>query len=380
MQRIKLTFAILIVCLTLLPQFPTSASPRLERSTADRPDDVTGYQIHVMYVLPADGIDEELDTTGAIATSVASVQNWLSDQTGGQKFRMDTFEGALDITFWRLATNEENLASQGPFIREAIQEELIANGFNDPYKIYIVYYGGKSIDVCANGAWPPSLVGTVSAVYLKGTFTDPNIPPCGSNPLASDENSPGYIDFAFLHEIMHTLGMVPECAPNHTLGGHTSDDPRDLMYAGDQPWQPSILDTGRDDYYGHGNPDCLDLAKSVFMEPTAPDATIPPGWVAPGDDGAMPQPSQGVYESGLCSVDTGITATVTFSNASTQPVDLFWVDYACGEAYFATIQPGQSFIQSTFAGHPWHIRDSVTAELLAETMAVSGRPYTVTIE
>ena len=84
-----------------------------------------------------------------------------------------------------------------------------------------------------------------------------------------------------LHEILHTVGVVATCAPNHILAGHVSDDPRDLMYAGDLPWDPSILDVGRDDYFEHANdfgPSCLDIANSVFIDPTPPNAVLPPGW------------------------------------------------------------------------------------------------------
>jgi len=52
------------------------------------------------------------------------------------------------------------------------------------------------------------------------------------------------------------------------LSGHVSDDPTDLKYAGTQPWQPSKLDVGRDDYHGHGKAGCLDLQTSAYL--TAP--------------------------------------------------------------------------------------------------------------
>jgi hypothetical protein len=48
----------------------------LTRSTSDRPDDYAGYQIHVMYVLPADGVDEKLDTNGTISSSIAAMVRW----------------------------------------------------------------------------------------------------------------------------------------------------------------------------------------------------------------------------------------------------------------------------------------------------------------
>jgi hypothetical protein len=50
------------------------------------------------------------------------------------------------------------------------------------------------------------------------------------------------------------------------------------MYAGSQPWRPSVIDTDRDDYFKHRDPDCLDLAKSVFLRPAAFDAAVPPAW------------------------------------------------------------------------------------------------------
>ncbi|MDQ6745559.1 MAG: hypothetical protein M3Z27_06060 [Actinomycetota bacterium] len=72
-----------------------------------------------------------------------------------------------------------------------------------------------------------------------------------------------------LHEILHTLGFVPTCAPHFTRNGHVSDRATDLMYAGPLPWQPSVLDVGHDDYYATGRTDCLDLAASPFLTPGA---------------------------------------------------------------------------------------------------------------
>jgi hypothetical protein len=62
------------------------------------------------------------------------------------------------------------------------------------------------------------------------------------------------------------------------MSGHVSDSPTDLMYAGDQPWQPSVLDFGKDDYFQHKNAGCLDLAKSAFLDPLPAGAEPPPGW------------------------------------------------------------------------------------------------------
>jgi len=234
-----------------------------ERTANDLPDDFIGHQIHVMYVLPSDGVDENLATNGTLARSVSTFQRWLVRQTSGQQLRLDTYGGALDITFFRLSRTDSQIASHGAFVRDQIESELVSAGFNHPNKIYAVYYGGGSSFSCGGGAWPPELPGEVAALYLRGT--PPGAPPCATNSFASSEDRPGYLEFAMLHEILHTIGIVASCAPHHTLRGHVSDSPNDLMYAGSLPWQPSILDTGRDDYFRNNNASCLDLANSPYM-------------------------------------------------------------------------------------------------------------------
>lgn len=246
------------------------------RSTADRADDFPGYQIHVMYVLPSDGTDTNLDTNGAIASSVAAAQKWFVAQTrGARRLRFDTSNGQLDISFLRLARTDAEIASSGAYVRDQIQSEINAAGFNHPEKIYAVYYGGSSTYACGGGAWPPTLAGNVVALYLRGR--PPGARPCAGNGLATSADVPGYWEFSLIHEFLHTLGAVADCAPHHTRAGHVSDDPRDLMYAGDKPWRPSMLDVGNDDYFSHSTA-CLDVAKSVFIDPVSADAVAPPGW------------------------------------------------------------------------------------------------------
>jgi hypothetical protein len=232
------------------------------RATTDRRDN-SKDQIHLMYVLPCDGDDQRLDTNGTIATSVEVAQRWLEDQTEGQRLRVDRRGRRLDITFVRLGRTDSDLATHGIFLRDELEKEVHAAGFNDPDKIYAVYYGGRSTAACAGAPLPPVLVGNVVALYLFGE--PPGAPPCHTNQFASAGGEPGYWEFVLVHEILHALGLVAACAPNHTAAGHTSDDPRDLMYAGPLAWQPSILDIGRDDYFAHPNDTCLDLRDSTFL-------------------------------------------------------------------------------------------------------------------
>jgi hypothetical protein len=242
---------------------PEAALCSAHRTTADQPDDVPGPQVHALYVLPSDGADRALDTNGVLLTSFGALNSWLAKQTATRGLRVDTCGGRADITFVRLGRTDADIRSAGLYVRNEIERELHAAGFNARNKIYAAYYDGSSSYACGGGAWPPRLIGNVAALYLRGE--PPGASPCSSNAFATSAGSPGYIEFAMLHEILHTLGLVAVCAPNHTREGHVADDPRDLMYAGERPWRPSILDKGRDDYFGHANAECADLKRSEFL-------------------------------------------------------------------------------------------------------------------
>jgi hypothetical protein len=190
----------------------------------------------------------------------------------------------LDVTFVRLRRSESELKGYQDRIRDKIEKELKTRGFNDTKKIYLMYYDGDAT-VCG-GDPAVTTPGSVAAKYLRGRQGESN--PCHSE-LAKSVDRPTLIEYGALHEIVHTLGFVATCAPNHTsehqcpgpngnkvTEGHVSDSPNDLMYAGCAAWNPIELDVGKNDYFRHRNPGCLDLENSVFLDPVPPQP--PPGW------------------------------------------------------------------------------------------------------
>lgn len=239
------------------------------RTTTDRPDDVSGAQVHVIYALPSDGADRRLDTDGTLARSVEAFQRWLDGQTGGRRLRLDTYQGVADISFIRLAESDAAIKALDPRIVANLGTKLRQAGFSASDKVYLVYYDGSSGHSCGGAAWPPDVPGNTVAMYLRGQDRRGG-PACGSKSFTSDVARPGYWEYAMLHDTFHALGAAARCAPHHTLNGHVSDNPRDLMYSGTQPWgiyEGLILDVGRDDYYGHTNGSCLDIAKSPYLTP-----------------------------------------------------------------------------------------------------------------
>lgn len=240
------------------------------RFTTDRTDDTDNYQIHFMYVLPSDGEDQKIDVNGTLKTSILAAQNWMKQQTSGRSFRIDTYQGEFDITFVRLNKSDSEIQSSRSIL-SALTPELEVRGFNHPKKIYVVYYAGHA-SYCGEGAWPPAIIGRFAGIYLKACEKFYN--------FASSPTQPSGWEFVSMHEIVHTLGFAAPCAPHKesSNNAHVNDDPRDLLYAGNKPWRPSILDVNRDDYFEHHIPGCLDLASSIFLDPAKPDAIPPPGW------------------------------------------------------------------------------------------------------
>jgi len=254
-----------------------------------------------MYILPSDGADAELDTNGTIAASVANFETWFRGQTGGQGLRLDTYQGQVDVTFFRSTKTDSEIAANGLYVRDELEREIRASGFTDPNKIYAAYYGGSTSapNTCGGGAWPPTLPGTLAALYLGATFGAGY--PCYTP--AQSFSGLQIMDLAIVHEVMHTLGFVPACAPHFTRAGHVSDSPNDLLYAGDAPWTPGVLDVGHDDYFGAHIPGCLDLAQSQFLEGNSPPPPPPPvSCVVPNVKGKRLAPARRAIVASHCAV------------------------------------------------------------------------------
>lgn len=261
------------VCCFVALLVPASADAALPRSTVDRLDETRGSQIHFIYAVPADGQDRRLDETGTLEGSIGSFQAWLAAETGGPNLRVDTYQGSIDISFFRLAATDAAVASRGAFVREAVEEELRTAGFDRLNRIYAVYYDGSSTHSCGGAFWPPQLTGRAIVMYLRGR--PPGSGACESNSFATSSSPPTYWEYAMLHDLLHGLGLVATCAPHHHSAGHVFDFANDLMWAGRQPWLfPARLDIGRDDYFGHGRSDCPDLARSPYLTSNPPPPPV----------------------------------------------------------------------------------------------------------
>jgi hypothetical protein len=283
-------------------------APTLPRATADRPDDFPGLQIHMVYAVPSDRPDRAFDTDGSIENSVAAFQRWLTARTGGRALRVDTYQGSVDVTFRRMATSDDDYPAY------AIVSDLRASGILSPTKLYGVYYdGGAAAQTCGGASWPDwpdPAPDTIAGIYLNGLggacFS--GFPPPGG--------SPTYLSFAMLHDLTHTMGIAPLCAPhfNYTNYAHVTDSNTDLMWGGDY-WNPSVVDFGHDDYFGASIPGCAALdTVGTLAAPTTTVLTVSKEGIGRGVVRSSPWPVVDCGSSCSAGYPTGTVVALTAVN------------------------------------------------------------------
>ena len=229
-------------------------NPRSER---DRPDDIGGPQIHFVYAVPSDWEDRNRDRFGEVERSVAGIQNWLQAQTG-QRLRVDTYQGRPDVSFLRLSFTHQEGGGFGLSVVRRLRDEASRLALRGD-KLPVFYYEGSIAGVCGTA------VNRAGAVYLG----------CSGAELGIDEETASTFEVVMVHELFHVFGAVSSCAPNWIEGSHVNDVENDLMFQGvdrEPRGGVTLVDVGRDDYYGHGRPDCNDVSRSRFLE-AAPGGT-----------------------------------------------------------------------------------------------------------
>jgi hypothetical protein len=221
--------------------------------TPDRPDAVTGAQVHAVYATPSDGPDNFATYASALADDADAIDAWWRTQDPTRELRFDvaTFPTCvgLDVTFARLPRTGEAIAAAGSGAYNIIVGTLSTLGYLHPFKRYLVYYDGPPFrsSICGTSAGRFERGPSTSIVWLNA---------CKGAPR----------DYVAAHEILHALGAVPDGAPNTCRRdpGHVCDAPNDIM----QPevsgltLSEEVLDAGHDDYYGHSGswPDIQDSA------------------------------------------------------------------------------------------------------------------------
>lgn len=240
------------------------SQPKDDRNITDQPDDSGDAQIHPIYVIPSDSSDEKLDINGTIETSIRIMQSYLKPMSFERELKIDKYQGSPDISFLKIKkTNAEMLAAKDS-LKQSIEAELKANGFDDEDKIYAVYYGGKANE-CSDSSWPPKDPGNVAIVYTKGTLEDGSS--CsGDDTFTKRRYEMGYFEPRMLREILHAMGLVADCYKYAEKNGFVKNN-KDLMYEGIEKWDPQYINSSFADYLiGDQDGSCDLLPGDEFLE------------------------------------------------------------------------------------------------------------------
>ena len=90
-----------------------------------------------------------------------------------------------------------------------------------------------------------------------------------------------------------------------------------------------------------------------------------------GDRASAPaiDPCAGVVDtpSRACSLQSSTMVELEINSACSERVlELWWVNFDCGEVSYGLIEPGSSITSQTYVTHVWRIRDAVTGDLVLQ--------------
>ena len=225
----------------------------------DQPDVNDDYQIHFIYMLAADGKDKKLDISGWIEKRIKTVNKKFLKMSAktkksngiGQQFKLDmTKEGKLDVTFVRMNVLKKQL-DHLDYPETLVYRYLKEKGFDNPKKVYATFAGFKSKRGNSDG-------GEGGVPYMV-IYT----------PAVKSYGQPD-MDLVILHELFHTQGAAYACGKRTYEGAHVKGS--DVLGKG---ILSAKIDSKNDTYYRHDIEGCPDLAKSVFVTPTAKDSWDP---------------------------------------------------------------------------------------------------------
>ena len=122
-----------------------------------RPNTLSGFPVHWIYVLPSDAPDRFTTFASAMQTDAEAIDAWWRREDTARVPRNDLAQlscGAqLDISTLRLPQSSAQLAGQeGRFV--TLFDALLAANFRSRFTKYIVYFDGPvaEADICGQGA------------------------------------------------------------------------------------------------------------------------------------------------------------------------------------------------------------------------------------
>jgi hypothetical protein len=223
------------------------------RVLKDQSDDNKGFQLHFVYVVPFDGVDNHRDSSGEISLWAKVGSTWLDKQVGDH-FLIDTYKGVPDVTYlhskYSTAVLQQrhnsnttmSLQDQNKEAVSLLTNEYDPNISGDNRKDIVFYLEVPYIKETHGGAVQDSIIcgytfyNSRGVIVAAGAGANKDGQGCSS----SKQGIPTQASNA-LHEVTHTFGV-----------GHVST-PGDLMLPVVDGYPEINYDKNRNLYYGSSN-------------------------------------------------------------------------------------------------------------------------------
>ena len=245
MHKLFRTIFSLFLLTSLLTPIASSQAAIAQRSLVDRPDDLTGFQVHVVYVVPADKSDLNADTNGTIANTVADAQSWLQRQIGHQLI-FDTYKGEVDISFMKSKYKESELCLEMCEALSKLSAEFLAQDTN--------YRPGKTYYFQVEGLLAPNYCGW--AGRPANSALGFSVADGCNNPYSGLRIGLSVPAKTLVHELFHTFGVAHTCINESDLMIGTPECTQSQLNS----LQAVTLDLERKNYIG-GDASGVDLLK-----------------------------------------------------------------------------------------------------------------------
>ena len=211
-MKFKVWFSLAI----LFCSFPIAANAADEnlataRSSVDRADDLSGYQIRLIYVLPAGARDRMLDTNGTISNWIGQVRTISRTQIGLTPI-FDLYLGKPDVGFLQSKYSLAELSTSKGAIELLTKELSTSEQIGLKGVGFIIDGMPRNSDYCGYASRP----GKYFTAWLgQSCWEDTD----------QYKNRPywTYIASTILHEWLHNLGVTHTCVKNDLMWGAGCD-------------------------------------------------------------------------------------------------------------------------------------------------------------
>jgi hypothetical protein len=242
---------IAILCLAIAgPTINSATAAPIVRSLVDRPDDVSGYQVHLVYVVPNGSTDLNVDINGQIDSWVKEGNGWLNEKVG-RGFQFDTFQGVTDVTFLSSKYRVSELCYDNCNTLSKLKDEYGTQNpaFDNSKTLLFMLSDELASTSCGWGNYASNLALMHDFGNTSGGCN------WASSKVKTGLNGPAK---TIIHELIHTFGIHHVCMDNSDLMIGVPECKIDDNTFGQVPL---TLDSKRNQYIGSDSAFGIDLLK-----------------------------------------------------------------------------------------------------------------------